>query len=140
VIERELEIGLGRMISLLHFDGANNGTVFTDLTGKTWTRTGSGVTSTAAAKFGATSYRQTASGSRLSLLAANPGNAEFNFGADDCTIDCWINPINYTSPRYPGIFAKRTANANTAGGMAFHCGATSGGGSSRIGAQSHWTG
>lgn len=54
--------------SLLHMDGANNGTVFTDEIGtKTWTASGSAVTSTTQKKFGASSLYCPDSSSYISI-------------------------------------------------------------------------
>lgn len=70
---------------LMHLDGANNGTVFTDETGRTITRIGSAVTSTAQSKFGG-----------ASLLVGNnnglstPSDAGFAFGSGDFTLEAFI--------------------------------------------------
>lgn len=66
------------VVAMLHFDGANNGTVFTDATGKAWTGAGNAKTSTSTPLYGsaslaldgAASWVQRASGPEL-LLGTN---------------------------------------------------------------------
>lgn len=69
---------------LMHAEGANNGTVFTDFRGHTPTRVGAAVTSTTQAKFGTSS---------LSLDGASAVNftaaADLAMGNGDFTIECW---------------------------------------------------
>lgn len=78
---------------LLHMDGSNGGTTFTDVaaggSAKTWTPTNA-TTSTAAAKFGATSML-TASG-----YITTPDHADFTLGSGNWTLDFWLN-FNGTS-------------------------------------------
>lgn len=71
---------------LLHMDGVNNGTVFTDEIKKTWTAAGNAVTSTAQKKFGT-----------ASLLTANtndyiwtPPHNDFWLQNRDWTWDFWL--------------------------------------------------
>lgn len=45
-----------KTVSLLHFDGANGGTTFTDVKGKVWTVTAPAALSNVQSKFGGTSY------------------------------------------------------------------------------------
>lgn len=76
--------------ALLHMDGSNGGTIFTDETGKTWTRTGNVVTSTAQARFGQSALFD-GSGDWLDA----PASADFTFGTSAFTLECffWINTI-----------------------------------------------
>lgn len=71
----------------LHMDGASNGTYFPDVTGKTVTVNGTAVTSTAQAKFGATSayFNGSVTTNWLSVAASN----DFLF-AGDFTIEAWV--------------------------------------------------
>lgn len=76
--------------TMLHMDGADLGTTFTDdeTSPKTYTANGGAVTSTSAQKFG------TASGlfvSATSSYITTPDHADFNFGSGNFTIDFWIN-------------------------------------------------
>lgn len=72
--------------SLLHFDGFDNSTIFTDEKGTIWTRNGSPIISTAQSKFGGSSGRF----SKNNYISTNT-LAPFLFGAsDDFTIEAWI--------------------------------------------------
>lgn len=74
---------------LLHFDGANNGTTFTDSgpVGQTLTPFGNAKTVTSTVKFGSASGQFDGTGDYLTT-GANAANA---FGTGDFTIECWIN-------------------------------------------------
>jgi hypothetical protein len=75
--------------SLLHFDGADAGTVFTDESGKSWTGVAHAQIDTAQSYFGGASgyfdgvddYIETAD------------NEDFDVGSGDFTIDSWIRPF-----------------------------------------------
>lgn len=72
--------------SLLHFDGANNSTVFTDEKGTVWSRNGAPVISTAQSKFGDSSGRF----SKNNYISTNT-MAPFLFGAsEDFTVEAWL--------------------------------------------------
>lgn len=90
--------------SLLHFDGANNSTTFTDVFGRIWGANSTGAKiSTAQSKFGgaslllngSTDYIQTPNGS---------GMTDFNFGTGDFTIEAWVRP-NAAISSDKGIFS-----------------------------------
>ncbi len=77
------------VVSLLHLDGSNGSTTFTDVIGKTWTRTRSGTTtaiSTTQSKFG---------GASLGISSTGPGgletadHADWDFGSGNFTIEGW---------------------------------------------------
>lgn len=76
---------------LLHMDGSNGGTVFTDSAAgggpKTWTAGGTGNTSTAASKFGGSSLACGAGAGWIST----PDSVNFTLGANNWTVDCWFN-------------------------------------------------
>ena len=78
---------------LLHMDGSNGGTTFTDIavggSAKTWTPTNA-TTSTASFKFG-TASMLTSSG-----YITTPDHSDFTIGSNDFTLDLWIN-FNGTS-------------------------------------------
>lgn len=84
--------------ALLHMDGANGGTTFTDETGKIWTRTGNVTTQDAVSAFSQSSYWDGLGGS----LAA-PSSSDFSFGTADFTIECWAYVTNASSDR--GVFS-----------------------------------
>lgn len=73
--------------SLLHLDGANNSTTFTDQTGKTWTRNAGAVISTAQSKFGGASLK--CAGATLDSIDS-PSSADFTMGTGDFTVEFWL--------------------------------------------------
>lgn len=72
------------VVFLCHMDGSNGGTTFTDVKGKTITRTGA-TTSTTQFKFGTASCSLSGAPQYLSLAS----QADFNFGTGDFTVECW---------------------------------------------------
>lgn len=79
---------------LLHMDGANGSTTFTDSSGtpKTVTRFGDTQISTAQSKFGGASCLFDGSGDYLTV----PAGADFAFGTGDFTAEMWFNPSSVT--------------------------------------------
>jgi hypothetical protein len=74
---------------LLHMDGANNSTTFTDTAGfQTVTRSGSAVISTTQSKFGGASTHIPGGSSYLSIT----DNADLEFGSGNFTISFWLFP------------------------------------------------
>lgn len=73
---------------LLHMDGANGGTTFTDVnaggSAHTWTPTNA-TTSTITSKFGTSSMLVAAGGLQA------PASGDFNVGGGSFTVDLWIN-------------------------------------------------
>lgn len=71
---------------LLHGNGANNGTVFTDEKGNTWSASsGTPVTSTTQSKFnGSSIYLNGSSG------LSTPANSSWHVGTQDFTLDAWV--------------------------------------------------
>lgn len=79
-------------VTLLHFNGANGGTIFNDtVRNKTWTRAGGFSTSTAWSKFGTASALAVAPGSLMT-----PNVPEYDFGTGGFTIEGWIKPTATT--------------------------------------------
>ncbi|MCK9578288.1 LamG domain-containing protein [bacterium] len=74
-------------VLLMHMDGVNNGTTFTDQSGKAISRVGNTKTITATKKFGTASAYFDGSGDYLSI----PTSTDFDFGTGDFTIDFWVN-------------------------------------------------
>ena len=70
--------------ALLHFNGANGSTTFTDQTGKVWTPNSTVSISTAQSKFGG------ASGVFGGGWLTTPSHADFGFGTGDYTIEAWV--------------------------------------------------
>lgn len=73
------------VVSLLHFDGADGSTTFTDQTGKVWTPSGNAQIDTAHSKFGGAAGLFDGAGDYIST----PSHADFNFGAGDFTVEGW---------------------------------------------------
>lgn len=71
------------VVLAMHMDGANDGTTFADVTGKTVTRAGNVVTKTAQKKFGTASAFFDGNNDYLSLASS----ADFGFGTGDFTIE-----------------------------------------------------
>lgn len=76
--------------ALLHMDGADASTTFTDESGKTWTRSGDAQIDTAQFKFGGASGLFDGNGDYIST----PDSDDFYFGTGDFTVDCWVRYIN----------------------------------------------
>lgn len=73
------------VVSLLHFNGVNGGSVFTDVKGKTWAATGDCITSIVQSKFGGASLRIDGTGDFLDCT-----HADMAFGTGDFTVEMWI--------------------------------------------------
>src|SRR6266487_3394688 len=71
--------------SLLHFDGTNSSTTFTDESGKTWTANGNAKIDNSQAEFGGTSGNFDGVVSYLSTGSSS----DFSF-TGDFTIDTWV--------------------------------------------------
>lgn len=80
---------------LLHMDGSDGSTTFTDNSPspRTMTANGNAQIDTAQSKFGGASGLFDGSGDWVST----PANAAFNFGTGDFTIECWARPATVTS-------------------------------------------
>lgn len=78
------------VVSLLHFDGSDASTTFTDQIGKTWTSSNAANArlSTTDARFGSACLLLT--GANIST----PDNADWDFGSGDFTIEAWVRPAN----------------------------------------------
>lgn len=72
--------------SLLHMDGTNGSTTFTDQKGVTWTANGNAQLSTAQPKFGAAALALDGNGDYISTAAS----ADFGFGTGDFTVEGWF--------------------------------------------------
>jgi len=89
---------------LLHMNGANNSTVFTDDSGKVWTATNA-IVSTAQSKFGGASGYFNGSS-----YISTPDTVDFTLGADMFTIDFWMK-VNSTGI-FHYIFGQNTNSAS----------------------------
>lgn len=102
--------------ALLHMEGANGGTTFTDVKGGTWTPYGA-TTSTAFSKFGSSSLNLTAgTGARVEGPAAT-------FGTGDFTVEGWAYSSSLAVGRQ--LYANSNAWTSNAGGSAWWLGSSS---------------
>jgi hypothetical protein len=94
--------------SLLHFNGDNNSTTFTDENGKTWTPHGDAKLLTAQKVFGTTSGYFDGVGDYVDT----PDHADFDVGSGDFTIDFWMRPDSGQNT-YPVVAAQEYGTAST---------------------------
>ena len=97
---------------LLHFDGTNGSTTFTDVNAggaaHTWSvPTGTSVLSTASPKFGTASLL---TGVSSGIVTAN--SPDLNLGSSDFTMDCWWNPAGVSGGGFQGICGQQRAAAS----------------------------
>jgi len=78
---------------MLHFNGADASTIFTDEIGHTFTPHGNAQIDTAQSKFGGASGLFDGTGDYLTT----PDNADWNFGSGDFTIDFWVRLNSVTA-------------------------------------------
>jgi len=96
---------------LLHMDGSNGSTTFTDSSSNAFTVTpfGNAQISTTDPKFGTGALTLDGSGDYLTLAV----NSAFQFGTGDFTVECWVFPNNASANA--GLFQIGTNN--TAGSL-----------------------
>ena len=82
--------------SLLHFDGLEGGTTFTDESGKVWSPSGAAITSLLQSKFGGSSLYLSGAGPHI----VTPDHADFDYAAGDFTIEFWMRPDSISSGQY----------------------------------------
>jgi len=94
------------VVSLMHGEGANGGTTYTDqIVARTWTATGTVTTSTDFPTFGTTSLKFANSSSHLD----SDSSADFAFGTGDFTIELFHRtPASY--PAFYFVFDGRTGD------------------------------
>lgn len=102
------------VVSLLHFNGTDGSTTFTDVKGKTWTSSNAATArlSTADSKFGTASLLL--SGGNIST----PDSADWHFGSGDFTIECWVKPTTLTQTG--GIVAQWDGGGGGRSFILFH--------------------
>lgn len=89
--------------SLLHCDGSNGGTTFTDQIGRAWTSAGA-VTATAQKKYGTASMDCRSPG-----YITTASHADFDFGTGDFTIEWWehvASLVTYETPYSRGYISS----------------------------------
>lgn len=74
------------VVSLLHFDGSDTSTVFTDQKGKVWAANGAAQLDTAQSKFGTASLRLDGTGDYITT----PNHVDFQVAGGDFTIEAWV--------------------------------------------------
>lgn len=79
---------------LMHFNGSDGGTTFTDSSqyARAISRTGTVTTSNVQSKFGGTSLKNLNEGGLLI-----PNSSDFTLGASDFTIECWVYLLSYNT-------------------------------------------
>jgi len=111
-------------LALLHMDGSNDGTTFTDSSsyGRTINKTGSPVTKTSIKKFGTASCYfgdgDGTAGSHGNALSMND-STNWNFQANPWTIECWtylINPVSGSGNTTFGFGGQSNSDSSDAGG------------------------
>lgn len=80
--------------SLLHFNGNDADTTFTDESGKSWTPAGNAQIDTAQKKFGPSSGLFDGTGDYIST----PDHSDFNPGAGEFTIEMWVKAAGGSDP------------------------------------------
>lgn len=120
----------GNVVSLLHFEGADGSTTFTDQRGRTWTRTGDTQIDTAQFKYGAASCLFDGVGDTITT----PNTTDLQVGASDFTIEAWVRPA--TTSGNAIVLAKHSASEGEwivyRSGTTMQFYATSGGGTWNI--------
>ena len=104
------------VVSLLHFEGANNSTIFTDVIGVPWTANGNAKLDTTAPIFGTASGVFDGTGDYI----VTPSTAVFQI-TGDYTIESWLRPDVNTSIR---IIASKRATPSNSNEWSFFIGAT----------------
>lgn len=74
------------VVSLLHFEGADGSTAFTDQKGRVWTPTGNAQIDTAQFKYGASSVVFDGAGDTITT----PSTADIQLASSDFTIEGWV--------------------------------------------------
>lgn len=97
---REFTLSIGEIVSLLHFNGTDGSTTFTDAAGKVWTRSGNAQIDTAQSKFDGASGLFDGTGDFLKVL--DPVDLRLT---GDFTVDGWVRPVVNNSQH--AIAAKR---------------------------------
>lgn len=104
---------------LLHCDGTNNSTTFTDETGKTITAVGNAKISTTQSKFGGASALFDGSGDYLNC----GDHADFELGSGDFTMECFVRFAGYPNG-YSGAYRVALIGKDAVGARSFHWGVT----------------
>ena len=93
---------------LLHMDGADASTTFTDESGKAWTAVGNAQIDTAQSKFGGASLLLDGTGDYITT----PDSADFDLGSGDFTVDGWVRLNAYVNGNTYGFLFEQYTDAN----------------------------
>lgn len=102
---------------LLHCDGSDGSTTFTDSMGHTVTANGNVQIDTAQSKFGGASALFDGTGDYLSV----PTSTDFTFGTGDFTVECWAYCTN-TTPQQALISLRDALNSKSDNVLALNFG------------------
>lgn len=97
-------------VSLLHFNGTNNSTTFTDESGKSWSPSGNAVISTAQSVFGGASGYFDGNNSTYITTADSD---DYYFGTGDWTVDFRYRPISLPSGSNLNMLYEQYGGNNT---------------------------
>lgn len=89
-------------VVLMHFDGADGSTTFTDESGLVWTKYGDAQIDTAQSKFGGASLLLDGTGDYLTT----PATASLAFGTNDFTVECWVRTAVTAAKLIIGCYAN----------------------------------
>lgn len=85
---------------LLHLDGTNGSTTFTDQKGNVFTGSGGAALSTSQKQFGSASLLLATASSQY---IGTPSTTAFDFGSGDFTVELWIRPVTLSATIQAGI-------------------------------------
>lgn len=103
---------------LLHFDGSDGSTTFTDESGKTWTAVGNAQLDTALKKFGTAALLLDGTGD----YTTTPDHTDFTVGSGNFTVDFWVQ---FSGSPADGWLFGLPINAGTYSGCALKTTGTS---------------
>lgn len=101
---------INSVTALLHFNGTNGSTTFTDTSGKTWAAAGNAQLSTTSQYFGTACYLGDGTGDYIDYVTPMSTRAKstgFGFGSGDYTVEFWIRPTSLSA--VGTIFDNRSA-------------------------------
>lgn len=96
-----------KTVLLMHMNGTNGSTTFTDVKGNSVTALGNAQVTTAQSKFGGASALFDGTGDYLSI----PHSSTFDFGSEDFTLEAWYYPQSVATG-FDTILVKRASNSN----------------------------
>lgn len=114
-VDVELEVFedplFANVVALLHCEGVDASTTFTDEKGKTWTASGTAQIDTAQFKFGGASYLDNTTTSYIQAAS----DADFGYGTGDFVIEFWHRPLSLPTSGF--LHDQRSAGGTVAPAM-----------------------